>query len=584
MAKNGKKGAFKIEASNNSGVIVTHAFVTAATANSKGKQFSGSLNYLLRESATLQEIQIDSLAVEETEHDRVFERDNEKYLKNETNVDQIEQDKILRTLERYQIGYRATTDYLLRNSAVSLEDTSLGETAGFNADTLNMTNERVGDAQRAFDIGQNNNNPLHEMAISFRTQFLIDQELYDPGTKNVDEKRIKVAVQDSMKRFLADIDLGADIEWVGSIQHDTEHLHVHVNFVKVNPETRQHKLMYNNDSQMIEPIGELQQRAFERIISKTSHGLESDKTRRMLTPIYERKTQLRDSLKLGVSDNLEVKRGTSKYVNELAEIYKMMPKNKRDWQVGKFGLQAGKNEMRPVNQRVSRLLDTILQNELKTDFDEFVATAKEVQRNSPKLSKNNNEYVNNQIENELKKPMANQLYKSFKELNESDLKQVLELDNEMPPLEDSRSKNLSDDVEQTSTHDINKGNDFIKHLETVSHASRTDNQFNSTANQRTGKNNETHSKAKSNMWKNDVKFVSLHKSDFANQVEKKIEKRRLNTRMVPTTTALNKITRTVLKAGRSEARAQKKQMIAMERAEAREAQEFYQNQMQGHSR
>ena len=69
----------------------------------------------------------------------------------------------------------------------------------FDSHTLNMTDEQMDNLEEKLNLAQVNGNILHEMAFSMRGDWLVENGLYNPETKQLDQDKLKRAEQHIVK-------------------------------------------------------------------------------------------------------------------------------------------------------------------------------------------------------------------------------------------------------------------------------------------------------------------------------------------------------------------------------------------------
>ncbi|BAR79271.1 hypothetical protein BASH2_pXO20109 (plasmid) [Bacillus anthracis] len=80
---------------------------------------------------------------------------------------------------------------------------------------------------------QNKGSVYYQDVISFDTDFLIEQKLYDPVTDILDENRIRNASHKMMEQLFKDEQIEENNGfWFASIHRNTEHIHIHFGTVE----------------------------------------------------------------------------------------------------------------------------------------------------------------------------------------------------------------------------------------------------------------------------------------------------------------------------------------------------------------
>ncbi|WP_227005696.1 relaxase MobL [Leuconostoc citreum] len=116
------------------------------------------------------------------------------------------------------------------------------------------------------------------------------------------------------------------------------------------------------------------------------------------------------------------------YAKAIKEIYDALPQDMRGrWQVGNTKLTRGQGKMAKANQLTNTLLDAIFKNELKDEFSSFKSLAQEFDainiEDQGVMHKGQRKWSENK-EDELRKRLANQLYKHLKQLEDPSLRDI----------------------------------------------------------------------------------------------------------------------------------------------------------------
>lgn len=206
--KTGGKANFAVNEHGNGMVIMPMQFVTANTANSRGQKFADLVDYSLRDEAILNE---NNVPVDKT------------------NGEEVTTD-ILNQLS--QEGYATRADAVTETYPI------------FNSEKFNLNDHDISELKKNLQTAQDNGNTLHEHAFSIRADWLIENDLYNPVTKELDQNALKQAEQNIVNRLFENgqgLPLGEspdDVVWFGVIHQDTDHLNMHLWYVKKSKETR----------------------------------------------------------------------------------------------------------------------------------------------------------------------------------------------------------------------------------------------------------------------------------------------------------------------------------------------------------
>ncbi|MED0945955.1 MobP2 family relaxase [Bacillus mycoides] len=266
---------------------------------------------------------------------------------------------------------------------------------------LNEIKELVGKAQ-------NKGSVYYQDVISFDTDFLIEQKLYDPVTDILDENRIRNASHKMMEQLFKDEQIEENNGfWFASIHRNTEHIHIH--FGTVEKENRRKLVEVKVDGETFyEPKGKRKQSTLDHMKTTFANSL-VDRTSEL-----SRISNLRNNLVQEVKkEYLQSKeKQPSREVTLLQEIYNGLPSNKKDWT---YGSKRMPNETRNKIDELTGLLmkDNPIFNEYKEAVDKESSFQKGLYGESEREDK---DYAKNQIK-DMQKRMGNSLLKELKKKN-----------------------------------------------------------------------------------------------------------------------------------------------------------------------
>ena len=117
-----------------------------------------------------------------------------------------------------------------------------------------------------------------------------------------------------------------------------------------------------------------------------------------------------------------------RHVKTIKQIYDALPQDmKGRWQVGNAHLTAGKGKMAKANQLTNQLLDDLFDKELKPEYEEFKWLAQEYYviniEDQGVMHKVQRKWSENK-EDELKKRLANQLYKHLAQIEDTSINDI----------------------------------------------------------------------------------------------------------------------------------------------------------------
>ena len=117
-----------------------------------------------------------------------------------------------------------------------------------------------------------------------------------------------------------------------------------------------------------------------------------------------------------------------RHAKTIKQIYDALPQDmKGRWQVGNAHLTAGKGKMAKANQLTNQLLDDLFDKELKPEYEEFKWLAQEYYviniEDQGVMHKVQRKWSENK-EDELKKRLANQLYKHLAQIEDTSINDI----------------------------------------------------------------------------------------------------------------------------------------------------------------
>lgn len=381
MAKTGGFANFATGEKKTGAVLLPTHFTTAAQATKEGKQFGNLVRTYAAKSS------------------KVMDENNAALV----DVTDAENDFNISDSFGYSSRFSATGD----------------EHPLFDSETLNMTDEQMDHLEDRLNLAQKNGNVLHEMAFSMRGDWLVENGLYNPETKQLDQDRLKRAeqhiVQDLFDKGGAQ-PLGEspdDVVWFGAVHQDTDHLNMHIWYVKEAKETPPSMLHHSG-----EPKGVINFGAKKQAESKFRYELEFDATKIRRANVYEAVGNYRSTLKHDTLENLDK---THRYTADLQKIFTALPQDLRGrWKVGNTTSLVIDNasRMAPANRQMNHLIDKLLTHELKDDYQAFQETARKM---DAMMTETHGQQHKGQLkwseaqDNRLRKELANGIYRQFNE-------------------------------------------------------------------------------------------------------------------------------------------------------------------------
>ncbi|WP_079473990.1 MobP2 family relaxase [Marinococcus halophilus] len=252
-------------------------------------------------------------------------------------------------------------------------------TSLFNSYKDDLSNEEKEQVQKEFKRGQEKGSILYKDVISFDNEWLQENGIYDPTTKQVDEKKLKEITRTAVSDMHEKNNFKDTMTWTGAVHHNTKNIHIHLAAVDMEPgdDQRGRRKLKSLEGMRSTFVNKIQDRSFE-------HKEINDLMRNKI--VNKKKEQ---------PDMKGMDRGMKK---DFLAIKKQLPENKRYWQYGYQNI-----------------------NHVKPDLDKL--TEKYLQKNFPKEMKQLDQKLNKE-EKMLKKVYGEgneSRYKDYKQNKKDDL-------------------------------------------------------------------------------------------------------------------------------------------------------------------
>lgn len=241
--------------------------------------------------------------------------------------------------------------------------------------------------------------------ISFSPEFLERIGVYDPKTKEVDQRKIKEAVQKSMPTFLGREGLDVpETFWWGDIHLNTNHVHVHLTI----SQTKNTRPLKDNR----QPKGTFSQKSVRSFKSSIHNKLELEEVRQREIGLEKELETIKKDLTSSVK---EIVNKDQSRVNFLQQIYLSLPnyKDKRKWRASNhrkdFVLSRGLTK---------HFVDQLLEKDLHQSYQQFLKDInKQAERNKIKYGPNIPD-TRDKKDKELKEYLLNRVFDYFREHGE----------------------------------------------------------------------------------------------------------------------------------------------------------------------
>ncbi|PFE70784.1 hypothetical protein CN316_11450 [Bacillus cereus] len=275
----------------------------------------------------------------------------------------------------------------------------------FSKDKAVITQNDLTEIKELVGKAQSKGSVYYQDVISFDTDFLIEQKIYNPETDTLDENRIRNASQKMMEQLFKDEQIEQNNGfWFASIHRNTEHIHIH--FGTVERENRRPLVEIEIDGKKFyEPRGKRKQNTLDNMKTTFTHSLVNR------TSELSRISNLRNDLVHEIKEEFQQSK-TKKQASEvmlLQEIYEGLPSNKKDW------AYSSKKMPKETREKIDSLTEVLMKgNPIFKEYKEAVEKESSFQKSLyGDSNRENKDYEKNQMK-DIYKRMGNSLLKELK--------------------------------------------------------------------------------------------------------------------------------------------------------------------------
>ncbi|MEI5871290.1 MobP2 family relaxase [Bacillus albus] len=275
----------------------------------------------------------------------------------------------------------------------------------FSKDKNIITQNDLIDIKKLMEKSQNSGSVYYQDVISFDTDFLVKNKLYDPQTDTLDENRIRIASHKMMQQLFKDEQIEeSNGFWFASIHRNTDHIHIH--FGTVEKENRRKVVKKEvNGKTYYEPKGKRKQRTLDHMKTTFANSL-VDRTSE-LSRISNLRNDLVQEVKEQFQQSKEKKQDRKLVL--LQEIYDGLPSNKKDWTYG------SKKMPKTTRDKIDELTALLMKdNPVLKEYKEAVEKESDFQKELyGESGREDKDYAKNQMK-DMYKRMGNSLLKELK--------------------------------------------------------------------------------------------------------------------------------------------------------------------------
>ena len=222
----------------------------------------------------------------------------------------------------------------------------------FTADYDQLDEEQKTSMKKAFKMAQENKSLMWQHVISFDNDFLIENGLYDPATRFLNEHALRRYIRDGMAVLLHSENIKDTAVWSAAIHYNTDNIHIHIAMTE--PISSRCKKVFNGVEQ---PVGRLKQSSLDKLKSSVANGIIQSKEHNAEITRIMRQNILATREEHAIMHD-------QRFQTLFLQIYASLPADKRYW---RYGMNALK-EQRPS---IDKLASVYLEIYHPTDFKEL---------------------------------------------------------------------------------------------------------------------------------------------------------------------------------------------------------------------
>jgi hypothetical protein len=308
-------------------------------------------------------------------------------------------------------SYKGFVNYIGREQAVNpfaFDDYVLKymdnseKTSGIFTGHINHVNkDQRKELKALFERAQNKGSLLWKPIISFDNQWLIDNGLMDPETKEVDEEKLRNCTRKALGKLLEKENLPNGY-WAGAIHKNTDNIHIHLAFIDPNPSwTEGEGRCFRNENGDLEQKGKFRAESIRAFKSTFVNTIVNDRERNQRMSELTRDTVYSPDFTDKIDKNFFLHR-------KFIALADKLPYDRRL-------LKYGNNFMKPYRKEIDRLTDAILDHYYHDEMEELKSLLKqqeEAYKNA--YGDKGNDYYENKMK-DLHQRAGNQILKEVYE-------------------------------------------------------------------------------------------------------------------------------------------------------------------------
>lgn len=308
-------------------------------------------------------------------------------------------------------GYKGFVKYIGRKEAVnpfSFDDYVLkymdnsAKTFGIFTGHIDHVDEgERKNLQKLFERAQGLGSLLWKPIVSFDNDWLMDNGLMDPETKELDEAELRRCTRKALASLLEKENLPNGF-WAGAIHKNTDNIHIHLAFIDPNPSWTEGKgRCFRNENGQLEQKGKLRQESIRAFKSMFVNMIVKSKEVNQRISELTRDTIYAPEFTDQIPDHFFLHR---KFIS-LAD---KLPNDRRL-------LKYGMNAMKPFRPEIDALTDEILSRYYGEEMDELKELLKQQEERYKKAYGDKNNHYYEEKMKDLHYRCGNQILKEVSE-------------------------------------------------------------------------------------------------------------------------------------------------------------------------
>jgi hypothetical protein len=231
----------------------------------------------------------------------------------------------------------------------------------FTATKDNLTSAEKQELKEQFEKAQKADSPMWQNVISFTTEFLVQNGMYDKASGLLDEEKMRTVTRLAMAEMLKNEHMEASAVWSASIHYNTDNIHVHIAVVEPIPTRIKKEILEQKEDgtteKKVQFRGSLRPSTFQKMKSKVVNNIVNRQPELTMINDIIRKSIVSEKRQWQASKD-EKLRGA--FIN----LYRQLPENRRFWSYNM-------NALLPVRPQIDQFSKLYIDLYHREDFAEL---------------------------------------------------------------------------------------------------------------------------------------------------------------------------------------------------------------------